>query len=139
MMMYNTRAHSGTRYQCWNATHQKNDTVTGTTTSILKTHSNDRCQRSSMILAVVLPSVLQNGMACAIARRKTRRQDMFRPSRGRIAQRRHNDGVVVRTLPLLPSFLLLLLLSLDNNDDPAYVPSSPLQSTSPPAPAAHCP
>jgi hypothetical protein len=45
------------------------------------------------------------------------------------AQRRHNDGVVVRTLPLLPSFLLLLLLSLDNDDDPAYVPSSPLQST----------
>ena len=112
------------------ATHPKNDTVMGTTASVLKTHGNDGCQRSSMILAVVLPSVLQNGMACAIARRKTRRHDMFRPSRGRITQRRHNDGPDVRALLSLPS--LLLLLSLDNDDNPASVPSSPLQSPPPP-------
>ena len=114
-------------------THPKNDTVMGTTASVLKTHGNDGCQRSSMILAVVLPSVLQNVMACAIARRKTRRHDMFRPSRGRITQRRHNDGPDVRALLSLPS--LLLLLSLDNDDNPASVPSSPLQFPSPP-PAA---
>ena len=112
------------------ATHPKNDTVMGTTASVLKTHGNDGCQRSAMILAVVLPSVLQNGMTCAIARRKTRRHDMFRPSRGRITQRRHNDGPDVRALLSLPS--LLLLLSLNDDDDPASVPSSPLQSPPPP-------
>ena len=116
------------------ATHPKNDTVMGTTASVLKTHGNDGCQRSAMILAVVLPSVLQNGMACAIARRKTRRHDMFRPSRGRITQRRHNDGPDVRALLSLPS--LLLLLSLNDDDDPASVPSFPLQSPSPLAAAA---
>ena len=131
--MYDARTHSGMRYRCWNATHPKNDTVTGTTASVLKSHGNNHCQRSSMILAVVLLSVPQNRMTCAIARRKTRRHDMFRPSRGRIAQPRCDDGPVVRAL--LPSLPSLLLLSLDD-DDPASVLSSPLQSPSPPPAAA---
>jgi hypothetical protein len=54
----------------------------------------------------------------------------------RIAQWRRDAGPVVYTLPLLLSLLLLLLLSLDDNDDPASVPSFPLQSPSPPGAAA---
>jgi hypothetical protein len=85
-----------------------------------------------MILTVVLPSVLQNATDCTIAGRKTRRHDMFRPFRRQIAQRRRNNGAVVCALPLSSS--LLLLLSLDNYDNPASVLSSPLQSPSPPLP-----
>ncbi len=78
-----------------------------------RTYCNNCHQRLLMILTIALPSVLQNATDCAIAGRKTRRHDMFRPYRGQIAQRRHNNGAVVRALPSLSS--LLLPLSLDDN------------------------
>jgi hypothetical protein len=59
---------------------------------------------------------------------------MFGPSRGQIAQRWRDNGAVVRALPSSSS--LLILLSLDNDDDPASILSSPLQSPSTPPAAA---
>jgi hypothetical protein len=59
---------------------------------------------------------------------------MFQPSRGQIAQQRHNNGAIVRALPSSLSLLLLLSLDDDDDDDPASVPSPPLRSPSPPPP-----